>query len=138
MSFQGLWSAIMDNKTLWVQIPIAVFALSLAAASSAFTVSTFRQERNAKLVEIGVAVLRADPSKEPSALAARKWALDLIDANAGVTFSPEARAELLKQALPAWDTSYYNIPSYDSSYYPTYRSGYSPAPKPTPDSNPKR
>jgi hypothetical protein len=78
----------------------------VAAAAIAFSVTTLRQERNAKLVEIGVAILRADPQKEPSAATARGWALDLIDANAGgVRFSPEARADLLGQALP-WGATY--------------------------------
>jgi hypothetical protein len=52
------------------------------------------------LVEIGVNILRADPKKEPTALAARQWALDLIDANAGGTrFSTEARRQLVEQTL---------------------------------------
>jgi hypothetical protein len=109
MSFQGFfhamnafWSAIKDNKTLWVQIPIAFCALCIAAAAISFAVVTLRQERNASLVRIGVSVLRADPKKEPSAAAARVWALDLIDPNAGgVRFSKEAREELLTQALAA-------------------------------------
>ena len=100
MSFQGFWADIKDNKTLWVQIPIAFCALSLAAASAAFTISTLREDRNAHLVEIGIAILRADPRKEPSAASAREWALDLIDANAGgVKFSTQARDELMNQAL---------------------------------------
>ena len=55
-------------------------------------------ERNAHLVEVGVSESRAEPEKEDQVHAARKWALDLIDANAGgVKFSAEARAQLLKQ-----------------------------------------
>jgi hypothetical protein len=111
MSFQdrpsavkAFWADIKGNKTLWVQIPIAVLALSIAAISAAFTVTTFRQERNAKLVEIGVSILKADPTKEPDTIQAREWALDLIDANAGgVKFSKKAREELLRKALPIGD-----------------------------------
>src|SRR5208337_4818440 len=101
MSFQTIWDAIQSNTTLWVQIPIAIAALSVTAASVAFAVSNSRRERNARLVEIGISVLRADPNKEPSAREAREWALDLIDANAGgVKFSAGARDALMKQALP--------------------------------------
>lgn len=125
MSFQDhpsvmkpFWDAIKDNKTLWVQILISLLALSIAAVSAAFTISTFRQERNAKLVEIGVSILKADPTKEPDSIEAREWALDLIDANAGgVKFSPQARAELLKKPLRA-----FYMPSYDAVYVPPYNS----------------
>jgi hypothetical protein len=83
-----------------IQFIIAAAALCVAVAGITFTVSTARQERNAALVSIGVAVLRTDPEKEKQVDAARQWALDLIDTNAGgVTFSKEARAELLKRRL---------------------------------------
>ena len=101
MSLQGFWDAIGANTSLWVQIPIAFCALCIAAASIAFAVANFRRERNARLVEVGISVLRADPEKEPDIVSARQWALDLIDANAGgVKFTLEARQALLKQALP--------------------------------------
>ena len=116
MSFRGFWSDIKDNKTLWVQIPIAFCSLCVAVAAIAFAVATLREERNAALVRIGVSILRADPTKEPTAGPARRWALDLIDANSGgVKFSSEARAALLEQALPLTDTSWY-IGGSDTSY----------------------
>jgi hypothetical protein len=76
-------------------------ALLIGASAMFASFSVWRSERNARLVEIGISVLRANPKKEPSTAAARRWALDLIDANAGgVKFSPAARAELLEQVLP--------------------------------------
>jgi len=79
---------------------LSAFAVLLAVAALAYTAYVAREDRNAALVSIGVAVLRADPSKEAQVSAARSWALDLIDANAGgVKFSPEARRELLKSPL---------------------------------------
>lgn len=57
--------------------------MGIAAAAISFAIVTLRQERNAKLVEIGVSILKSDPTKEPAVMQARKWALDLIDANAG-------------------------------------------------------
>ena len=68
--------------------------------------------RDADLVKIGVRVLRVDPEKEKQISAAREWALNLIDANAGgVTFSSEARAQLLREPL-----------KYSYTYYDTYTS----------------
>lgn len=95
-----------------VQIAIAFSALCIAAAAVIYSVSAWHEDKNARLVEIGVAVLRADPSKEPSTASARVWALDLIDANAGgIKFSVQAREELIRQALP------YDI---INTYYPSY------------------
>jgi uncharacterized membrane protein YgcG len=83
-----------------MQFAVAAAALCVAAAAIFFAVSTVRQERNAALVSIGVSVLRADPGKEAQVNAARQWALDLIDANAGgVKFSTDARAALLRGPL---------------------------------------
>lgn len=66
-----------------MQMAITLCAVCVAAAAIAFVVWSASEERNARLVEIGVGVLRADPAKDPQVAAARKWALDLIDANAG-------------------------------------------------------
>jgi hypothetical protein len=108
--------------------PIAQFFLTLAAlmVSSAillYAVTTFIEtrnargtERNAKLVEIGVSILRVDPNKEGHINAARHWALDLIDANAGgVKFSAAARTELLKAPL---EFDYGFQPGYTDYAYP--------------------
>jgi hypothetical protein len=47
------------------------------------------EKGNADLVKVGVSVLRVDSEKEKQISAAREWALNLIDANAGgVNFSP--------------------------------------------------
>ncbi len=95
-----------------VQIAIAFSALCIAAAAVVYSVSAWHEDKNARLVEIGVAVLRADPQKEPSTTAARIWAMDLIDANAGgIKFSPEARDKLINQPLKShtvadWGTNY--------------------------------
>jgi hypothetical protein len=79
---------------------VALAGVSIAIGSAVFATHMATEERNARLVEIGVGILRVDPAKDGQIAAARKWALDLIDANAGgVKFSPEARAELLNKRL---------------------------------------
>ncbi len=102
--------------TPYPQVAIAFSAMLIAASVAFAAFRTWESDRNARLVEIGIAVLRADPKKDASAASAREWALDLIDTNAGgVKFSAAARRELLQQALPFkpaapdW--------SYGSSYY---------------------
>jgi hypothetical protein len=46
-------------------------------------------------------ILRVDPKHDPQIKAAREWAINLIEANAGgPKFSPQARAELLDKPLP--------------------------------------
>ena len=106
--------------TPYLQATIAAAALLIGASALLASFSVWRGERNARLVEIGVNVLRADPKKEPTALAARQWALDLIDANAGGTkFSAEARRQLLQETLGysgGGFTDYYEGGSY--SYEP--------------------
>jgi hypothetical protein len=95
-----------------MQMGVTFAALVIAAAAAYFAYFNAHEARNAALVSIGVAVLRADPVKEPEITnAAREWALDLIDANAGgVRFSNEARAELLKRRLDYSQPIDYNAP----------------------------
>jgi hypothetical protein len=83
-----------------MQMAITFLSLCIAAGAIVYAVKTTSDDRNARLVEIGVSVLRVDPQKEGHLTAARKWALDVVDANAGgVRFSSEARAELLQKAF---------------------------------------
>ena len=98
---------------------LAPLAVILAAGALAYTAFTAREDRNAALVAIGVAVLRADPNKEGQVKAAREWAMDLIDANAGgVKFSEEARQALILQPLRSrgYDLGTYGSGSADGTY----------------------
>jgi hypothetical protein len=74
-------------------------AVILAAFALIYAVWTWSEKRNADLVQIGINVLRVDPEEEKQISAAREWALNLIDANAGVKFTPEARKQLLREPL---------------------------------------
>jgi hypothetical protein len=89
------------SMTSVMQLLVTFSALVIAACAGFLTYWNVREHRNADLVKIGVSVLRVDPEKEKQlSQATREWALDLIDANAGgVTFSSEARAQLLKEPL---------------------------------------
>ena|SRR5580692_4746176 len=97
-----------------MQLSITAASLCIAAAAIIFAIKSASEDRNSRLVEIGVGILRVDPEKETQVAGARKWALDLIDANAGgVRFSPEARTELLEKRLG------YDPGSYDYTYSDT-------------------
>jgi hypothetical protein len=91
-----------------MQLSITAASLCVAAAAIIFAVKSMSDERNARLVEIGVSILRVDPAKNMQVAAARKWALDLIDANAGgIKFSIAARDELLHEPLGYYDSGGY-------------------------------
>ncbi len=114
--------ALPHPLTSVMQLSITAASLCVAAAAIAYVAKTASDERNARLVEIGIGVLKVDPTKETQVSAARKWALDLIDANAGgVKFSQDARTELLGRPL-----RWIYIPDYGSAYYSDYESTYIP------------
>jgi len=95
-----------EPKSTIRDLSIAVASLIIAVATIVYSIRSTAEERNAKLVEIGVSILRVDPQKNSQVAGARKWALDIIDANAGgVRFSPEARAQLLEKRLDTDDYS---------------------------------
>lgn len=121
MAKSGEW------KSSFRDVSIAVASLGIAAATIFYSVRSTEQERDAKLVEIGVSVLRVDPAKNFQVAGAREWALDLIDANAGVRFSPEARRELLSKPLGySYD---YSTKGDFSSYGGFGDSGHIPSPQ---------
>lgn len=105
----------------WIAIAALIFAgvsFLVTAAGLYISVRTEVEKGNADLVQIGVNVLRVDPEKEKQISAAREWALNLIDANAGgVKFSPEAREHLLKEPLD-YSQPYSTLDSADTTYPP--------------------
>lgn len=124
-----------------MQLGVTAAALIVAASAAYYGVSAASSARNAALVNIGVSVLRADPAKEKDiSAAAREWALDLIDANAGgVKFSRAARDELLKNSLHFLgsgagynDYGYADTYGKNLGYVDTYGSGPVPLPKAQP------
>jgi hypothetical protein len=95
-------TSVMQLSITAAGVFVAAASVIVAVAAIIFAIKSMSDERNARLVEIGVRVLRVDSRKETQISAAREWALNLIDANAGVKFSPQARADLLKHRRPRW------------------------------------
>jgi hypothetical protein len=85
--------------TPMLQMLIAASSVCVAAAAISFAVRNFYDARNAQLVQIGVDILKVDPTKDKQVAPARRWALDLIDANAGVKFTEADRKDLLQRPL---------------------------------------
>ena len=95
----------MQPTATSMQTLAAFSAVLIAGTALTFTVHNWSDNRNAQLVQIGISILVIDPKKQTQVRAAREWAINLIEANAGgVTFSPEARAQLLDQPLPTGPT----------------------------------
>jgi hypothetical protein len=116
----------LQPQTLISAMPLLVAFLSLCVAvgSLSFAIKMMSDKRNAELVAIGVGVLRADPTKEGHISAAREWAMNLIDDNAGgIKLSQEARLELNNRKL---DADYSYRPGFSSTYTPSYDSTYTP------------
>ena len=63
-----------------------------------FSYFTEARGQDIRLVELGIGILRADPTKEEVA-PARGWALDVIEKYSDVTFQREDRLLLLKKPL---------------------------------------
>jgi hypothetical protein len=89
----------MQPKATLMQTLTALCGMIIAGCALAVTFHTLYENRNAQLVQVGVGVLEVDPSHGKQIQAAREWAIDLIEANAGVRFSPEARQQLMKKPL---------------------------------------
>jgi hypothetical protein len=105
-------------------LAIALGALAIGLWSAVMTYKASFEERNARLVEIGISILKVDPEKEPQISAARDWALDLIDANTGgVRFSKDAREGLRRKRLDV--TGIHD--GYFGDGYDPYAGGYDPS-----------
>jgi hypothetical protein len=83
-------------------VVVAGLALAGAVATGWFGFASKDQELRVHLVEIAIGILRADPSKEDVA-PARQWAIDIIERDSGVKFTPEDRAALLHKAVKTID-----------------------------------
>jgi hypothetical protein len=84
---------------------VAVLAAAITGAASYgaayLTFAGKDQELKVHLVEIAISILRADPKEDVTP--ARGWALDIIEKNSGVPFSPEDRDALLHKPLAGKD-----------------------------------
>ena len=111
----------------FMHLSIGISTLAAGCAAVWFSFVVWQGNTNARLVEIGVGVLRADPKKDESARIAREWAIDLIEANSGsAKFSGEARRKLLDNALNYQPTYSYGPDGYDYTPESSHDDGWPP------------
>lgn len=79
-------------------ISVAILG-SLASLGGAYLSYTQgNRELDVKLVEIGIGILRSDPS-QTQVKAAREWAVEIIEKSSGTKFSAADRLELIQKPL---------------------------------------
>jgi hypothetical protein len=91
-------SVIAVQSTNWA--PTLALAGVIVAATITFAASVFgtRDAFDSKMVEIGIGILSADPTKS-DVTPARQWAIDLVEKHSGQPFSDEDRKSLLHHAI---------------------------------------
>jgi hypothetical protein len=82
----------------WIAAAGVVGALAGALVTGAFNYFGHKSDLDAKMIELSVGILRAEPTPETSPL--REWAIDVIDKRANFSFNAAQRATLLKKELP--------------------------------------
>lgn len=82
---------------------IAGIALVGTIITGFYTYTNRNRELDIELVKIGIGILRADP-KETQTRGARQWAVRTVERFSGISFTPEAKAELLENKLGWFDT----------------------------------
>lgn len=87
-----------DRSAWWVAFAGVMGAVVGAAITGGFNYLGHQGDLNAKMIELSIGILRAEPTPETTAL--REWALDVLDKRGPFSFSAVQRAVILKQPLP--------------------------------------
>jgi len=83
----------------WLLAIVGLLGAVLGAAiTGGFNYLTHTGDIDAKMIELSVGILRAQPTPETVPL--REWAIDVIDKRAQFKFNAAQRAALLKKELP--------------------------------------
>jgi hypothetical protein len=86
-----------------------------AIVTGAFGYFSHQYDLDAKMIELSIGILRAEPTLETTPL--REWAIDVLDKRANFKFSAVQRAVLLKKELP-----------FKFSWSPGFPEGFGPIP----------
>jgi hypothetical protein len=88
-----------ERTTLWVTIAGGAGAAAIGAViAGAFNYVSHQYDLDAKVIELGVGILRAPVTEETKPL--REWAIDVMGKRAHFYFDEKQRAVLLNQPLP--------------------------------------
>jgi hypothetical protein len=69
-----------------------------ALISGAFNYLDHQRDLDAKMIELSIGILRAEPNPDTTPL--REWAIDVMEKRARFSFSMDQRTTLLKKPLP--------------------------------------
>src|ERR1700690_3882653 len=86
------------RSTELVSVIVAVIAAASAGLSAFYTYTSQNRQLDIELVKLGIGILRVDPT-EAQTNAARGWAVDVIEKYSRLSFSEDAKKDLLKFAL---------------------------------------
>lgn len=86
----------METDRRWWSIPAVTLLVAVLTVGGQFWNS--RSETDAKLLDIGIRVLQAEPREETKNL--REWAIELVNKHSDVQLSGRAQQELRLAPLP--------------------------------------
>lgn len=87
-----------DHSPWWLALAGIVGAVIGGAITGVFNYLGHQGDLDAKMIELSIGILRAEPTPETTPL--REWALNVIDKRGPFPFSAIQRAVILKQPLP--------------------------------------
>jgi hypothetical protein len=87
-----------DHSPWWLAFAAVVGAIGGAAITGGFNYVDHQGDLDAKMIELGVGILRAGPTPETVPL--REWAIDVIQKRAKFSFNEAQRNALLNKELP--------------------------------------
>lgn len=82
----------------WATLGNLALPIVVAAIGAWYNINVKDSENRVRYVELAIAQLRSPPSAETSAL--RSWAIDLLDSQAPIHLTQEAKRQLMLQPLP--------------------------------------
>jgi hypothetical protein len=91
-------SKTADRSAWWLAVVGAIGALAGAGITGAFNYLGQKSDLDAKLIELSVGVLQANPT--PGTVPLRQWAIDVIQKRGNFNFDQVQQQALLKEALP--------------------------------------
>jgi len=89
-----------DHSPWWLALAGVVGAVVGGAITGGFNYLGHLGDRDAKMIELSVGILRTKPT--PETIPLREWAIDVVDKRAGFSFTEKQRAVLLERPLPTW------------------------------------
>jgi len=94
-----MWPKTKTDRSAWWLAFAGVVGAALGAGITGwFSYLGQKNDLDAKMIELSVNVLRADPTSGTTPL--RAWAIDVIEKRAQFKFNDEQKAALLNEALP--------------------------------------